>query len=138
MSIVYVVASSMEPDRARWAMDLIRNTDGLELAMDWLACIEEEGTSNGMGHEKDLHYSNLDCEALSASDYVWVLVPTTLTKGAYIEMGYAINDARRRECVLIVSGPERDSIFYAQATVSYRSDNEAALYFRHIADSEID
>lgn len=116
---VYVAASSREMDRARAAMTALR-MHGVEVTVDWVAAIEAAGAANeGLSDEDRQRYAREDLDGVCVADVVWLLMPTTPTAGAYVELGYAL--ARREvqddsDCTrtpIVISGPGQERCIFA-------------------------
>ena len=126
---VYVAGSSREMDRARAAMDYVRELGGV-ITFDWVAEIERVGSANdGLTDEQRRSSAAADLEGVEACDVFWLLAPETPSTGAWVELGIALG--LRESIRIIVSGPgSKRSIFSALANIETPSDITAA---HHIA-----
>jgi nucleoside 2-deoxyribosyltransferase len=90
---VYIAASSREPERVRAAQRMLTEL-GIELTLDWLTSIEAN-LALGL-RDSDLsiadqrQHANADLLAVEQADVLWLLAPKEPTKGAWIELGYAL------------------------------------------------
>ena len=108
---IYVAASSREADRVRAAQRMLREA-GHTLTLDWLTIIERV-VATGVrecdlpDHEAIAH-ALLDLDAIRDADAVWLLAPELPTKGAWVELGFAVGIGKP----IVISGPQcRQSIF---------------------------
>ena len=88
--IVYLSASSSERDRARWALDCIKDAPDLVLAHDWLSEIEDKygGIANhGITLEAAGPIAWTSIAHVARSGLLWLLVPEKPTMGAGVELG---------------------------------------------------
>lgn len=109
---IYIAASSREVERVRAAQAAVA-ARGWTLTLDWLtpmlANIEAGRPDAALGDEEAAEYARADLAAIASADVLWLLAPTQPTKGAYVELGYALGT---RRVPVVVSGP-RTSIFEA-------------------------
>lgn len=89
---VYVAGSSRERDRVDWAMGVVTGL-GATIAHDWTKSIDEarsRGCEDGdLTNEERASRADDDAEGIEAANVFWQLIPTTPTKGAWIEYGIA-------------------------------------------------
>lgn len=116
MSKVYLAASSLEIARVRRCQRALANA-GHVLALDWLTPILDNAAVGKLDaslpdDEAALH-AWTDLEAVRTADVLWLLAPEQQTRGAWVELGFAIAMGK----LTIVSGPAmRCSIFARCAT----------------------
>lgn len=127
--IVYIAGSSKELDRARKYMRAVRESDGLELALDWTVEIEANRSANvGLGFGTRRAAAGADLEAIKFADVVWLLVPKTRTSGAWVEMGFTLAN----RIALICSGKTTQSIFCSLADHEFQTDHRALTHLRQL------
>lgn len=130
---IYIAGSSAEPARVRWAMDAINATPGLRVAHDWLASIERGAPANAeLSLAERRTYAADDLRAVHAAAVVWFLAPEKPTRGAWLEVGYALALGK----VVIVSGDTAQSIFCALAVECSCDADALQLIQREIAGVE--
>ncbi len=120
---MYVAGSSdpLERPRVRRVMDTIAAMPGCALALDWLAAIEAAGSANaGLTLEQRRHYARANLKAIATADGFVFLAPVTVTRGAWLELGYALDCAAPVVC----SGATKQSIFCSLVT-EVESDEDA-------------
>jgi hypothetical protein len=111
-------------------MDAVSATPGMELALDWLAAIEQAGSANrGLSGDERRTYADADLRAIREGDALWFLSPTTETRGAWLELGYAIGHLASHRAYIVASGDSGQSIFCALVT-EVSTDAEALDYLR--------
>ena len=124
---IYIAASSKELYRAKEAFTAARAA-GFEIAYDWIADIEREGSSNDVPDDVAIRCAEADmCGAISA-EHFWAL--STIdhsSRGQHVEIGGRIVAHGRSSIVL--SGPRVPCIFLAGMT-RFDSDSEALAYLR--------
>lgn len=123
---VYLSGSSAPPEIDRVALWHNRLTKaGIHVVSTWPAVIAASGS---VGNPRDAScdqrrdWSQVDLAEVRSADVLWFLVPepSTPTRGAWLEMGVAIE----RGTVLISSGDTKQSIFTALGD-EYGTDAEA-------------
>jgi hypothetical protein len=119
---VYIAASSREADRVRRAQAMVQER-GWTLTLDWLSEIEANLVRGVRDMELSLdeqrRHAQADLDAIRRADAVWLLAPAEPTKGAWVELGYAL--ARSRP--VVVSGPT--SSIFEQLGVCVAEDGDA-------------
>jgi nucleoside 2-deoxyribosyltransferase len=91
-------------------MDAINAAPWATLTHDWLAAIAQAGNANhGLSDPERRDYATADLCAVKACDVLWLLAPETVTRGAWLETGYALALGKR----VVVSGNGTQSIFCA-------------------------
>jgi nucleoside 2-deoxyribosyltransferase len=125
---VYVAGASAEPERVRWAVAAVRAM-GAEVAIDWLAAIEEAGAANeGLTDADRVRYAQDDLCAVEDADVMWLLAPVEPSAGAWVELGYALALAANKRAPdrIVVSGSARvRCIFAALADEEHDRDEDA-------------
>lgn len=122
---VYVAGASVAPERARRFMDLVDAHKYTTVIQDWTAPIAEHRDRGVPDHQLDPtmrgHWSGQDLDAVAGCEiFVMLPEPRLPSKGAWVELGYALGlrvERLRREGAgwpyIIVAGGERRSIFTA-------------------------
>ena len=138
--IVYLSASSSERDRARWALDCIKDAPDLVLAHDWLSEIEDKygGIANhGITLEAAGPIAWTSIAHVVRSATLWLLIPEKATFGAGVELGaFAVASmsglgAPRR---IVASGPGPDvSVFTGLADTYFEHDADALKHLYETA-----
>jgi hypothetical protein len=107
---VYVAASALEIDRAKWATAALEMA-GLRVVSTWIGTVEAVGVSNprDASAEQRRTWSVADLGELQAADVVWFLAPARPTRGAWVELGVASALGKH----LVCSGDTAQSIFCA-------------------------
>lgn len=109
--IVYIAAASREVERFRAAQAALVRM-GFGLAHDWLTPIlvnlDAGRPDASLSDEEAARHASGCLRALGRSDALWYLCPSAPTKGAYVELGYALG----RSIPIVCSGA-RGSIFEA-------------------------
>lgn len=121
---LYVAGASAEIDaiepriarlRAAWA----------EITHDWVADVRAAGTANvGLTTDQRKRYAQTDLNGILRAEVVWLLVPSTLSKGCWIELGIALGQYKR----IVVSDDDEMSIFTALASEAFATHDEAEAY----------
>lgn len=127
--IIFVAAASKEAARVREAYRIVREL-GQELAIDWLTPIEamlERGLCEAhlsLAAQAEAATANLD--ALDRAELIWLLAPARQTKGAWVDLGYALHRERHANIPLLVSGPgARNCVYASLATWTVPSEQAA-------------
>ncbi len=129
---VYIAAAYADRERAKRWMDKVQETDGLELAHDWIAIIDEVRTEGGR-QEADLtadertDYALEDLKHACDPNVFWFLVPKEGGRGCWFEAGYiTFRRGQFGEPVTVASGPHLGvSIFTELLDYKYADDSEA-------------
>jgi hypothetical protein len=112
---VYIAASSREVERVREAQRMLAEW-GHDLTLDWLtpmlALIAEGIGDADLSREAQAEAASADLRAIDNADALWLLAPREATKGAWVELGYAL----RASVPVVVSGG-CPSIFCALADI---------------------
>lgn len=128
---VYIAASSREVERVQAAQRAVAER-GWDLTLDWLSPMLENIAAgrldSSLSDAEAAQYAVDDLMAIDSADVVWFLCPGQPTKGAYVELGYALG----RGIPVVCSGA-RSSIFEAPhychlemgAILTADSDDEA-------------
>lgn len=139
---VYVAAASSEIERAKRAMQMLRDK-GIEVVSTWPEVIEKVGEANPMGAPRAdrRRWAMDDLNELMQATVLWFLLPppSLNTTGAYVELGFflamkTIADSARDQMAQIgivsptllpvCSGTER-SIF--TALMAHEETDEAVV-----------
>lgn len=128
---VYVCGSSGELARAEEVIRLLRKA-GVVVTMDWPAAVRS-ARLRGATSDADLteaeaaEQAEADEHAIAAADFVLFLAPSTITRGAWWEFGYAVGV---RVPVVLSRGQRtaRGSIFEMRATVVHHDDAAAIAW----------
>lgn len=134
---VYVIGSSdpSERERVRSAMDAISATPGLQLSHDWLKVVQEAGSANaGLTHEQRKTAADDDLTGIARANAVLFLAPTTVTRGAWLELGAALGMFHSSR--VVCAGNTEQSIFCALGT-EVATDAEALDYLRGLAAKQV-
>lgn len=137
---VYVAGASRNKERARAFMDLVRAHPAMILTHDWVADIDAADIAGMTDADLDdparAAFAEGDLNGLAEADVaVFLLEDETVSRGMYVELGYAI--AVRESCHefideretprpgikprIIVSGGDKQSIFTVPGLVDYES-----------------
>lgn len=123
---VYVAGASKELDRARVAMDVIRER-GMEVTSTWVEKIREAGRANEGLSPRVAFEAALGCfREVSAADALLILVkPDGASVGAYVEVGIALAQGKP----IVVSDVKSDrSVFWAMTDRVFAGDAKAIDY----------
>lgn len=129
--LVYVAGSSGELERARRAMAYLRAA-GLEVAHDWVAEVERVGVANPADATRAQRSGwAVSCLlGLTDASAVWLLAPEVETRGAWLEIGYALDRSLDgRGPPIVSSGRTSQSIFLA-LTQEVATDEQALAVLR--------
>lgn len=90
---VYVAGSGLELARVRAWLSSLRDI-GVEITKDWTGEVEAAIASGrgdaGLDEETRVRAATEDFDAIDRADLVWFLAPVTASRGAYVELGYAL------------------------------------------------
>lgn len=128
---VYVAGSSSELPRVKAAMARCRAA-GYEITHDWVAEVEAVGSANPTEAtlQQRRGWATADFIGIGRAQVVWLLVPYIDGAGAYVELGYAIN-----ECVPVVaSGGDSHSIFLSLCRSECSTDEVGFLAVQNILE----
>ena len=126
---VYVAGASRNKERARAFMDRVRAEPTMILTHDWVADIDAADAACKTDRDFDtaarLRFAEADLDGLAEADVaVFLLEAEPMSRGSYVELGYAI--AVREVCGpsdikprIIVSGGGRRSIFTVPGLVDH-------------------
>lgn len=134
---VYVAGSSAELLRAEGCMAKLREA-GIEVTSTWPEVIRKVGEANPMGAPREARaaWARTDLVEVSASNFLWFLLPPTPSFGAGVEFGYAVMLSQSFDMAealgleeppvyeLLCSGTET-SIFTALAHNHFDTDDKA-------------
>jgi hypothetical protein len=124
---IYIAASSEELERAGRAFAAARAV-GFEIAHDWIADVEREGSSNDVPEDVAIRCADADLRAAIAAQHFWALSTNDYSsRGQHVEIGGRLATAGRTSIVL--SGPPVPCIFLA-GVLRFNTDNEALAYLR--------
>lgn len=117
MTSLYLAASSADIARAVHWRDKLQNY-AVEVISTWIENVRRVGSGNPRDASHDDRRAwSLQCLAeVRAADVLWFLVPTVeiATRGAWLELGYAIGrGVARGGPRIICSGDTKQSIFCA-------------------------
>lgn len=122
---VYIAGSSRELDRVRAAQRVLESV-GAKLTYNWVPDVERaiaSGTPEpALARHIRRELASRDVEGVRSCDLLWWLAPSEPTRGAWLELGVAIERARRP--IIIVSGTEEQrlqSIFTDAYEVSHHT-----------------
>ena len=104
---IYVAGSSRELDRAE-KMIASAVARGHTITFDWTIDMRAGPSDADLDAHEARRYANMDLDAIEIADGLIFLSPTTQTKGAWVELGYAYG--RGKPVVVSRPGP-RVSIF---------------------------
>lgn len=129
---VYVAGASAELERAKTAMDWVREMPGLALAYDWVADVQKHRVEGGksdadLTNEQRFWLASNDASAVSECDTFWLLVPnvSVVTVGAWFELGVAVSTGRR----VVVSGIQSGQhLFCSLAESTFAVDHDAKAW----------
>jgi hypothetical protein len=90
---IYVAGASSEIETARGWMKRLREA-GFEVTVDWPTMIDQGGgVANDLPGEAARKAAWTDLRGVSDAEIFWMLVPEVETKGAWIELGYALSES---------------------------------------------
>lgn len=129
---IYVAGSSVELERAERVMDALR-LECFEITHDWTKDVRANTAAARTDADLTDHeakaFASTDLRAIERAHLLLFLAPTTPTRGAWVELGYALALAGAPEGDLssvYVSGPAaRSSIFTRVADDVFASDDAA-------------
>jgi len=131
---VYVAGSGNELPRVRAWLAALRDV-GIEITLDWTDAIEANRVAGGdasLSPEVREHHAREDFDAVLHADIVWYLAPVTVSRGAYIELGYALG---RHKLVCASGLAVHRSIFTSLASRVFEADAEAFAAIVEYAES---
>jgi hypothetical protein len=129
---LYIAASSHPDERARVDAAFAGVADFATVVGDWRQDCDKYG-ANPSGIDC-APFALADLEAVVKSQLLWLLMPQTETRGAWVEFGAAWSLGK----LLICSGPGQDrSIFTSLATFQSKTDADAVELLREIAASQL-
>lgn len=95
---------------------------GHRVTYDWLDAIEQAGTSNdGLTEAEQRMHSRKDLSAILKSDLVWMLAPRSITRGGWVEFGFALG----RSIPTVISGVHRKKCIYHALAARSVQDSQA-------------
>jgi hypothetical protein len=117
---IYVAAASAEIDLAERCMAELRR-HGWRITADWCAEMRNAGPDHGLPHWRQQHHTRADLAGVAEADVLWLLsaAPGTETRGAWVELGYALRGNGR----IVVSGEQ--SLFTSLAHERFETHEEA-------------
>jgi hypothetical protein len=128
---VYVAGSGLELVRVRAWLKALRDI-GVEITVDWTDGIEASIAKGGdamLTDEERVHRATNDLtDGIDRADIVWFLAPVTASRGAYIELGYAL---AKHKLVCASGLAVKRTIFTSLAQRVFEADADA---FVAIAD----
>lgn len=137
--VVYVAGSSDPQERGRvmTAMSMVKGHPHMRLALDWVQAIENAGgvRNEGLTYAQREDAAQTAITSVLASDAVWLLVPNSLSRGAWYEGGIASgwNASGGRKISVYASGPTQRSIFCALLS-EFETDADAFVALSHRAN----
>lgn len=119
---IYVAGSSAQLERARAAMDALKER-GYLVAHDWVTEVEKVGSANppDAPMAKQAAWAREDLQGVLFADYLWLLMPAEEGWGAAVELGYALANS----VPVIISGLHNRSIFSSLAAERFDRDDQA-------------
>ena len=133
MLMVYVAGSSLERDRARGCIALVRSVRGMSIQLDWVADMDRATQHEVLlPLEIQERIATRCLRAACTADVVWFLSPTQPSRGAWAELGAALMSLSSP--YIVVSG-EHTSAFLAHPNIDQRfaTDAEAFDHIRRLA-----
>lgn len=128
---VYIAASAREVERVRAAQAVVE-ARGWTLTLDWLSPLLERlgrgAMDRDLSDEEAAVYASGDLQAISTADVVWYLTPREPTRGAYVELGYAIGC----EVFVLASGAAERSTLFEALVARVPSDDEAPDFIARV------
>jgi nucleoside 2-deoxyribosyltransferase len=128
---VYVAGSTMEMDRARFAMKSLKDI-GIEVTSTWVDVVTGVGDPNPRAASAidRFKWSEADLVEVKNANLIWFLVPgpNAPTRGAWLEVGYAHALGKPG----VASGDTKSSIFLALFD-EFTTDSEARVFIAKIA-----
>lgn len=89
---VYVAGASRERDRVERILFAVGVEPRLYLTFDWLSHIDEVGAANeGVSRDQRLVSTSLNFQGIAQCDVFVLLIPSVETRGAWVELGYALH-----------------------------------------------
>lgn len=122
---IYIAASSAEMDRVHRAASAARAV-GIEVVSTWPVVVANTpGGANprDASHEDRAQWSGTDLAEVESANALWFLVPNAQTRGAWVEVGYALHAGKTVVC----SGDTKQSVFCALAD-EFDTDEQALAY----------
>lgn len=120
---LYIAASSNPTERPRVdaAFAVAASMPHIEIIGDWRPSVDEHG-SNPTDRQVGIAAAFQCHDALQKADLLWLLVPETMSIGAWFELGFAT----RGQIDIICSGKFDQTIFTTFANACF-SDDAAAV-----------
>lgn len=129
---IYIAASSTDLERVDRCASLA-HAAGLLVVSTWPVTVRKVGNANPRDAVRSdrIRWSMDDLAELQLADIVWLLVPPAdkPTRGAWIEIGYAIHAGKG----LVCSGDTRQSIFTSLGAEFDTDDAALAFLIDHAA-----
>lgn len=123
---VYVAGSSKELERcSNWIEQL--QQEGIEVTYNWVPAVTRELSGEEVYRDFQLRsFARNDLRGVDEANLVWLLAPTTShTRGAWVEMGYALALGRR----IVVSPPVSTSgMIFARLQGVVECDTDELAY----------
>lgn len=134
MKTIYVAGASAELDLVRGYIARLRDA-GHEITFDWTGEVAQWGSSAAaLTEEQRRGLAKKDIDAIMAAEVFWLLVPSAVTQGAWIELGVALTRARLRGVEevgfvgpVVVSGSDA-CIFTLLADKRFETHDEALAF----------
>ena len=138
MRLKIYVAGAYTERHVRAGMWIARlRASNIEVTHDWpVVCDAQTKPDWELTAEARARFATEDLAGVEAADAVWLLIPATVSCGAWIELGYALAGRKYvgRPRAVIVSGNWKQSIFAELATERFESDEAAFAYLKSFAE----
>ena len=132
MVSIYVAGSSRERERVGDVFRWIERNPGMKLMQNWLATIDSYGDLRESDLPSVIRQKHvwLDLGDVKKAKYIWLLAPTTITRGAWVEYGYALalQQIQPDRYDIIVSGPSSVETIFCAVAKEFKTDAEAFGY----------
>jgi hypothetical protein len=125
---IYVAGASSEAQEVSyWIGELI--THEYEIAYDWtkqvLAYSKEGKADYHLSRQDRAKFTNLDLLGIAKATVFWLLVPESQTKGAWVELGYAIAKREKGFPIIVISGDYRNCLFTSRGNFMFDNHDDA-------------
>jgi hypothetical protein len=131
---IYLAGASLERHEISKYIKTLKDV-GAAITFDWTAAIEADGgkANEGLVWDRRRELAKQALDAVRAADVVWLLLPTTSTIGAWVELGAAFAFRHERlskdtsgKPYILVSGVSPDrTIFTSLSDFTYDTHEEA-------------
>jgi hypothetical protein len=126
---IYVAGSYAERDVVSQYIARLRAA-GAGITLDWPQVVASVGKPDSeLTYDERQKYATMDLDAVARADVMWLLIPTTHSKGSWVELGYAtalmrLVAGRPR---IVTSGSDTACLFTSVYGIWHYPDHEFAF-----------